>query len=47
MPHFKAFGMMNLQYEIRICHKTHDKGTTIKLPTQVTIFLSGTDVNKK
>ena len=30
MPHFKAFGMMNLQYEIRICHKIHDKGTTSK-----------------
>ena len=26
MPHFKAFGMMNLQYEIRICHKIHNKG---------------------
>ena len=29
MPHFKA-GMINLQYEIRICHKIHDKGTTSK-----------------
>ena len=26
MPHFNAFGMMNLQYEIGICHKIHDKG---------------------
>ena len=30
MPHFKAFGMMNLQYEIRICHKIHDKDTMSK-----------------
>ena len=30
MPHFKAFGMMNLQYEIGICHKIHDEGTTSK-----------------
>ena len=27
MPHFKAFGKMNLQYEIGICHKIHDKVT--------------------
>ena len=39
MPHFKAFRMMNLQYEVRICHKIYNKGTI-----QVTIFLSGTDV---
>ena len=45
MPHFKAFGMMNLQYEIRICHEIHDKGPTL-IATQVTIFLSGTDVIK-
>ena len=30
MPHFKAFGMINLQYKIRICHKMHDKGTMSK-----------------
>ena len=40
MPHFKAYGMMNLQYEVRICHKIHNKGTM----SQLTIFLSGTDV---
>ena len=44
MPHFKAFGMMNLQYEIRICQKIHDKGTMSQWQIQVTIFLSGTDV---
>ena len=26
MPHFKAFGMMDLQYVLRICHKIHNKG---------------------
>ena len=47
MPHFKAFGMMNLQYEMRICHKIHDKGTmSIHMTLQVTIFLSGTDVSR-
>ena len=30
MPHLKAFGMMNLQYEIIICHKIHDKGIMSK-----------------
>ena len=30
MPHFKAFGVMNLQYETRICHKIYDKSTTSK-----------------
>ena len=45
MPHFKACGMINLQYEIRICHKIHDKGTMSKCQyIQVTIFLSGTVV---
>jgi hypothetical protein len=43
MPHFKAFGMMNLQYEIRICNKIHNKDTMGQLKIQVTIFLSGTD----
>ena len=47
MPHFKAFGMMNLQYEIRICHKIHNKGTMSRWQIQVTIFLSGADVKKK
>ena len=46
MPHFKAFGMMNLQYEVRICHKIHNKGRMSKWQIQVTIFLSGTDVRK-
>ena len=45
MPHFKAFGLMNLQYEIRICHKIHNKGTMSQWQIQVTIFLSGTDVS--
>ena len=27
MPHFKAFGMKNLQYEIKTCHKIHNKST--------------------
>ena len=44
MPHFKAFGMMNLQYVIRICYKIHNKGTMSQGKIQVTIFLSGTDV---
>jgi len=43
MPHFKAFGMMNLQYETRICHKICNKGTMSRWQIQVTIFLSGTD----
>jgi hypothetical protein len=45
MPHFKAFGMMNLQYEIRICQKVHIKGTMSQWQIQVTIFLSDTDVS--
>ena len=44
MPHFKAFGTINLQYEIRICHKIHIKCTMSQWQVQVTIFLSGTDV---
>ena len=27
MPHFKAFGMLNLQHEIRICQILYNKGT--------------------
>jgi hypothetical protein len=27
IPHFKGFDMRNLQYEMRICHKTHIKVT--------------------
>ena len=42
--HFIAFGMMNLQFEIRICQKIHNKGTMSQWQIQVTIFLSGTDV---
>ena len=41
MPHLRAFGKMNLQYEIRICHEIYDKGTTSKFTTHVTIFLTG------
>ena len=44
MPHFKAFGMRNLQYEIETCHKIHNNGTMSLWLFQVTIFLSGTDV---
>ena len=44
MHHFKAFGIMNLQYKIRICHKIQNKGKMRQLQMQVTIFLSGTDV---
>ena len=36
---------MNLQYEIRICRKIHNKGTMSQWQIQVTIFLSGTDVS--
>ena len=46
MSHFKAFGMMNLQHEIRIGHKIHTKGTMSQVQIQSTIFLSGTDVTK-
>jgi hypothetical protein len=27
IPHFKGLGMRNLQYEVRICQKSHDKVT--------------------
>ena len=27
IPHFKGLGMRNLQYEIRICQKSHNKVT--------------------
>jgi hypothetical protein len=27
IPHFKAFGMSNFKYEVRICHKICIKGT--------------------
>ena len=30
MPHFKAFDMMNMQYEIRICQKILNKATNDK-----------------
>ena len=44
MPLFKAFGMINLQYEIRIFQKIHNKGAMSQWQLQVTIFLSETDV---
>ena len=47
MPHFKAFGMMNLKYETRIFKKIHDKGAMSQWQLQVTIFLSETDVRSK
>ena len=37
--------MMNFQLEIRICHRIHNKGTVSQWLIQVTIFVSGTDVN--
>ena len=46
MPYFKAFGMMNLQYEKRFVKKIHNKGAMSQLQIQVTIFLSGTDVSQ-
>ena len=47
MPHFKAFGMMNLKYEIRIFQKIHNKGAMSQWQLQVTIFLRETDVRSK
>ena len=47
MPSFKAFGVKNLQYEIRICLKIDNRGTMSQWQIQVTIFLSGTDVTYK
>ena len=47
MPHFKAFGMMNSKYEIRICQKIHNKGAMSQWQLQVTIFLRETDVRSK
>ena len=45
MPHFKAFGMRNLQYEVETCNKIHNKGTMSQWLIKVTIFLSGTDIS--
>ena len=47
VPHLKALGMINLQYGIRICHKSHNEGRMCRWQIQVTIFLSETDVKKK
>ena len=44
--HFIAFGMMNLQFEIRICQKIHNKGTMSQWQIYVTFFLSETDFTK-
>jgi hypothetical protein len=41
MPHFKAFGMINLQYEVSICQIL----CIIKAQILVGILLSVTDVN--
>ena len=38
MPHFKAYGMINLQNEIRICQNIDNKGTMTK--TSYNLFLS-------
>ena len=29
IPHLKGLGMRNLQYEMRICQKSHNKATKI------------------
>ena len=40
IPHFKGFGMRNLQYEIRICQKSHNAVTiTVYVWTVVRILL--------
>ena len=38
MSHFKAFGTMNLQYEVRIYHKIHEKGTMSKFQYKLLSF---------
>ena len=45
MLDFEAFSMMNLQYEIRICHKIHKRHNE-SIRQQLTIFLSGIDVGR-
>ena len=43
IPHFKGFGMRNLQYEIRICLKSHNTVTiTIYMWTVVQILMKQT-----
>ena len=42
-----VFGMRNLQYEIETCHKIYNKGTMSRWLIKVTIFLSGTDFNRR
>ena len=46
MLHFKAFGVINLQYEIRICHKIHDKGTMSKFQHKLLSFKVGLTLAK-
>ena len=38
MPHFKAVCMMNLQYEIRICHKIHIRHNESMAETSYYLF---------
>ena len=43
IPHFKGFGMRNLQYEIRICQKSHNTVTiTVYVWTVVRILMKQT-----
>ena len=39
IPHFEGLGMMNLQYEIRICQKQHTKVAMSTYANVVTVFL--------
>jgi hypothetical protein len=45
MPHFKAFDMMNLQYEIRIWYKLLNKATNDQTKTSQDNDLNYTTVN--
>ena len=38
MPHFKAFDMMSLQYEISFCKILYDKGTITNTTVGIEFF---------
>ena len=43
IPHFKGLGMRNLQYEIRICQKSHNTVTiTVNIKCVVRFFIKQT-----
>ena len=42
IPHFKGLDMRNLQYEIRICQKSHNKVTKTVYVLMVLIFMDQT-----